>query len=88
MITPAIRKAVLRILSTIAADADLSTVHPHRSFHDQFEIDSIDYLGLMMALEEEFQVIIPDLDYPKLSTLQGCVEYLAEKLNRLDKWAS
>ena len=88
MITPAISKTVLRLLSNIAADADLSAVNLHISFHDQFEIDSIDYLNLMMALEEEFQVTIPDLDYPKLSTLQGCVEYLAEKLNRIEKLAS
>lgn len=88
MITPQIRKTVLQVLSHIAADADLSAVNPRVSFRDQFEIDSIDYLCLMLALEKAFQVTIPDLDYPKLSTLQGCVDYLAEKLNRVEKLAS
>jgi acyl carrier protein len=75
-----IRETVLRLLMSIAPDADTQTIKPNVSFHDQLEIDSIDFLRLMTALEQELQVEIPDLDFPKLSTLQGCVNYLAEKL--------
>lgn len=79
-----ISKAVLRILGEIAPDAELGAVRPRVSFHDQFEIDSIDYLRLMLALEKAFQVAIPDGDYPKLSTLEGCVDYLAGKLDAVE----
>ena len=75
-----IREAVLRILATIAPDADIKSVDPNVSFHDQFEIDSIDFLRLMLALEKELEVTIADYDYPKLSTLAGCISYLAEQL--------
>ena len=72
-----IKDTVLRILATIAPDADLTTLQPKVSFRDQLDIDSIDFLRLMMALEKALKVTILDIDYPKLSTLQGCVDYLA-----------
>lgn len=72
-----IKHAVLRILATIAPDADLTTLQPKVSFRDQLDIDSIDFLHLMIALEKALKVTILDIDYPKLSTLQGCVDYLA-----------
>jgi acyl carrier protein len=53
---------------------------PDISFHDQLELDSIDFLRLMMSLEKEMNVTIFDFDYPKLSTLKGCERYLAEQL--------
>lgn len=79
-----IREIVLRLLVSVAPDTDTQTIKPNVSFHDQLEIDSIDFLRLMTALEQELQVDIPDLDFPKLSTLQGCMNYLAEKLAETD----
>lgn len=71
-----IRATILRVLSEVAPNADVSDVNPNVSFHDQFEIDSIDFLRLMMGLEKELKVTIFDFDYPRLSTLKGCEEYL------------
>lgn len=75
-----IKQTVLRILGSIAPDVDTQAIKPDVSFHDQLEIDSIDFMRLMTALEKELQVEIADLDYPELSTLKGCVDYLADKL--------
>ena len=75
-----IRATILRVLSEVAPNADVSDVNPNVSFHDQFEIDSIDFLRLMISLEQELQVTILDFDYPKLSTLQGCEDYLRPQL--------
>lgn len=75
-----IRSTILRVLSEVAPNADVSDVNPNVSFHDQFEIDSIDFLRLMTSLEKELQVTILDFDYPKLSTLQGCEDYLRPQL--------
>ena len=75
-----IRETVLRILAAIAPEADLAALQPNVSFHDQINIDSIDFLRLMMELEKALQVEIADFDYPQLSTLQGCVNYLAKQL--------
>ena len=83
-----IKETVLRILATIAPDADLQSLQPKVSFHDQFDIDSIDFLRLMMELEKALKATILDFDYPKLSTLQGCVDYLAAQLAATEECAA
>lgn len=75
-----IREAILRILADVIPNADTQAINPDISFHDQLELDSIDFLRLMMSLEKEMNVTIFDFDYPKLSTLKGCERYLAEQL--------
>jgi len=83
-----IKETVLRILATIAPDADLQSLQPKVSFHDQLDIDSIDFLRLMMELEKALKATILDFDYPKLSTLQGCVDYLAAQLAATEECAA
>jgi acyl carrier protein len=75
-----LRETILHTLSKIAPNANLETIDLDVSFRDQYEIDSIDFLRLMMELEKELKVRIFDFDYPKLSTLRGCEHYLTEKL--------
>ena len=74
-----IRQLILRVLNDIAPNADTQMIDPDISFHDQIELDSIDFLRLMMSLEKELGVTIFDFDYPKLSTLKGCENYLTER---------
>lgn len=75
-----IRETILRTLSDVIPNADTQALAPDISFHDQLELDSIDFLRLMMSLEKEMNVTIFDFDYPKLSTLKGCERYLGERL--------
>ncbi len=75
-----IRETILRVLSDVAPNADTQAINPDISFHDQIELDSIDFLRLMMSLEKETNVTIFDFDYPKLSTLKGCEHYLTARL--------
>ena len=72
-----LRETVLRALGEIAPEADPTTLKPDVSFRDQLDIDSMDFLNFAIALHEELGVEIPEADYPKLATLDGCVEYLA-----------
>jgi acyl carrier protein len=71
---------ILDVLGDIAPEADLARIDPKVSFHDQFDIDSVDFLNIMMTLEARIGVAIPEADYPKLSSLEGCVGYLRPKL--------
>ena len=75
-----IRETILRVLSDVVPNANTQAISPDISFHDQLELDSIDFLRLMMSLEKETNVTIFDFDYPKLSTLKGCEHYLAERI--------
>jgi acyl carrier protein len=74
--TDEIRSTVLRILGEIAPEADLTRIKPDVSFRDQLDIDSMDFLNFVIAVHEALHVEIPEADYPKLATLNGCVEYL------------
>jgi len=71
-----VKRTALRILGEIAPEADLASLKPDVSFRDQLDIDSMDFLNFVIALHETLQVEIPESDYPKLMTLNTCVEYL------------
>ncbi|HLN29604.1 MAG TPA: phosphopantetheine-binding protein [Gemmataceae bacterium] len=71
-----IRATVLRALGGVAPEADLKQIQPSVGFREQLDIDSMDFLNFVIGLHKELGVEIPERDYPKLSTLQGCMEYL------------
>ncbi|MCI5892228.1 MAG: acyl carrier protein [Clostridiales bacterium] len=58
----------------LGADEDAVTLEA--SFIDDLEADSLDIVELMMALEEEFDIEIPDEDAEKISTVSDAVEYI------------
>ncbi len=74
-----IRQTVLRLLGEIAPEADLAALRPGVSFRDQLDIDSMDFLNFIIMIHKTFGVEIPEADYPKYGTLNGCVEQLADK---------
>jgi len=73
-----VRSIALEVLSRIAPEADSLTVDPGVSLRDQLDIDSMDFLNFVIGLHKELGVDIPEVDYPKLSTLDGCVDYLSK----------
>jgi acyl carrier protein len=72
----AIRREILRALAEVVPDADPERLRPGVAFRDQIEIDSLDFLNFVLALEKRLGVRIPEADYPKLSALEGCLAYL------------
>jgi acyl carrier protein len=75
-----IRSAVLRVLGTIAPEADLAAVDPASNFREQIDLDSIDFVNFVIALADELGVEVPEMDYPKLLTLDDCVAYLESRV--------
>lgn len=71
-----IRGVVLRALNQVAPEADLSKLKPNLRIRDQLDLDSMDLLNVVIALHKELHVEIPEADYSKLATLDGCVAYL------------
>jgi acyl carrier protein len=71
-----IRSTVLRVLGEIAPEADLASLKPDVSFRDQLDIDSMDFLNFVIALHETLRIEIPEAEYPRLATLNGCVDYV------------
>ena len=55
-------------------------VTPQASFIDDLGADSLDTVELIMALEEEFNVEIPDEDAEKMTSVGDAIKYIEEKL--------
>ena len=60
---------------------DEKQVNPEASFIDDLGADSLDTVELVMALEEEFDIEIPDEDAEKIATVQNAVDYIKDKTN-------
>lgn len=70
-----LRSEVLKALQEVAPEADPDAIDPDVNFRDQCEIDSVDFLNFVVALERRLDVKVPEMDYPKLSSLDGCTRY-------------
>ena len=76
MIPAEIRDAVIDILHDITPDEDLSQLKDDVAFRDQLELDSMDFLDIVMELRKRYRVQIPEEDYAQLASLASTVEYL------------
>lgn len=71
-----IEAVVLEALGEIAPEADLGALDHDADLREQLDIDSLDFLNVVIAVHERTGIDIPERDYPKLSTLAGFVAYL------------
>ena len=69
-----------RLIEIIAKQlgVDEDNVTPDSSFMEDLGADSLDTVELVMALEEEFEIEIPDSDAEKIQTVQDALSYLDE----------
>jgi acyl carrier protein len=74
-----IRDAVLEVLGQIAPEADPASIDPNVNLRDQLDIDSMDFLNFLIALDKQLHVDIPERDYGQLTTVEACVEYLSAR---------
>src|SRR2546426_7067899 len=61
-----IRQAVLQIISVIAPDEDLTHLKSDVPLRDQLELDSMDFLDIVMELRKRYSVEVPEADYGQL----------------------
>jgi acyl carrier protein len=73
-----IRAAVLRLLTNVAPEVDPADLRSDVSLRDQLDVDSMDLLNFVISLHKEFGIEIPERDYARLMTVDGCVAYIAE----------
>jgi acyl carrier protein len=75
-----IRTVLQQELGNIAPEADLQKLNAAVDLREALDIDSMDFLNFVIAVHHRLGVDIPELDYPKLVTLDGAVSYLKAKL--------
>ena len=74
-----VRQAVVDIIEIVAPDADLSDLTGDVRLRDQLELDSMDFLDIVMELRKRYKIEVPKDDYQELASLDSCVAYLAPK---------
>jgi acyl carrier protein len=73
------RKLVIDIISDIAPDEDLSNVKTDVRLRDQLQLDSMDFLDIVMELRKRHGIEVPEADYMQLASLDSCADYLTPK---------
>ena len=75
-----IREAILGILSDITPDEDLSNLKEEVPFREQLELDSMDFLDIVMELRKRYRIQVPEQDYGELASMAGTVKYLEPRM--------
>ncbi|WP_417910012.1 acyl carrier protein [Candidatus Electronema sp. PJ] len=75
-----IKYLILDIIQNIDEDAEFDDLDEDKPLRDQLDLDSMDFLDIVMELRKRHKLQIPEEDYPQLATLTSCVNYLEPKL--------
>jgi acyl carrier protein len=76
-----IRSILHEELGNIAPEMDLHGLDSSADLREALDIDSMDFLNFVIAVHRRLGVEIPELDYPKLITIDGALAYLRAKLD-------
>ena len=74
-----IENLVLDIVGRVSGEDDLSKLDYQAKLRDKLDIDSMDFLDVIMELRKRKKIEVPKEDYSRLATLDGCIDYLMEK---------
>lgn len=80
-----IREEVLDILRDIAPDEDLSQLKDDVRFREQMELDSMDFLDIVMELRKRHRIQIPEDDYVNLASMDSTVAFLEPLMKDIQK---
>ncbi|MDG1500043.1 MAG: acyl carrier protein [Planctomycetota bacterium] len=76
--------AIKDIIETIAPDEELDSLDVDERLRDQIELDSMDFLDIVMELRKRYGVQVPEEDYKELASLTSCADYLGPKLENVE----
>ena len=76
-------QAVIEIITDIVPDEDCSGLDPAVALRDQLDLDSMDFLDIVMELRKKYGVEVPEAEYGELNTLNSCMDYLEPKMKDL-----
>jgi acyl carrier protein len=85
MTSAEIKDEVLDILRDIAPDEDLSNLTDDQDFRDQIELDSMDFLDIVMELRKRHRIQIPEEDYVHLRSMASTVAYLEPRMKDMER---
>ncbi|MDF9797857.1 acyl carrier protein [Catalinimonas alkaloidigena] len=71
------KERILQLLKKTAPEVNLSELDPKAKLREELDIDSIDWLNLIVSIDEELGIDIPESDYDQLTTLDEMIHYLS-----------
>lgn len=71
---------IRRVVGRFAPEADLDALDPDVPLQEALELDSMDFLNLMIAVDDETGIDVPEADYGQVTTLSGLVAYVRSRL--------
>jgi len=72
-----IRAAVLDAIVAVVPGTHPADISDETPLRDQLDMDSMDFINFVVELDERLGVAVPEGDYSRLATVNGCIEYLA-----------
>ncbi len=78
-----VKQVVIDIIADIAPDEDLSKLKPEVRLRDQLQLDSMDFLDIVMELRKRHGIEVPEADYLQLASLDSSADYLKPKFDAL-----
>lgn len=75
-----IRAGAIAAIRRIAPEVEGDTLRADQPLREQVDLDSMDWLNVIVGLHERFGVDIPEADYARLTTLDAIVAYLAARM--------
>jgi acyl carrier protein len=77
-----VRDGVIAAIQAVAPEVEPGALRRDRALRDQVDLDSMDWLNVIVGFHERFGVDIPEADYAKLTSLDAIVAYLGGKLRQ------
>lgn len=75
----AARAALLDAICAVAPETDPRTVQPARPLREQIDLDSFDWLNVIIGLSTRVGIDVPERDYAQLLTLESAADYLVRR---------
>jgi len=76
-----VKQIVIDIIKEIAPDEDTTDIKSEVALREQMDLDSMDFLDIVMELRKQHGIEVPEADYPQLASLESCATYLTPKFN-------
>jgi acyl carrier protein len=74
-----IRDTILRALTNIAPECDPASIDETAPLRETLDLDSMDYLNFLIAVDRDLHIDIPESDYPKVQTLAALIAYVENR---------
>ncbi|MHA3771468.1 acyl carrier protein [Verrucomicrobiota bacterium sgz303538] len=74
-----VKQAIIKRIGEVAPEADLNALRPDENVRESLDIDSYDFLNVLIGLSEDLGIEVPEADYAKLATLKGMADYFVAR---------